>query len=303
MSEGPLVSRLAGMLLAARSYSQEHSRGFGVVGFCAFIGFAAYSALTFPAGGLQQFDLWWLIFGCLVVAPAMQLANALEFRAQGRMLGEHISLRECHDVTLTASMANMLPIPGSLLVRTHRLSQNNDRVEAALTAVVVGLCWLGVSLIVGGLSLSLFSIYVLAGGAVGIGLALTFGSFYLYRRFIATLPGFVQLIAIQAYLTAVSTLNMYLAFRVVGFPISTLQTTVVIVSGPIASSVGVLPSGIGLAEGIVSFLSTLIGISAKVGFVAAAMARLNIVVGVLLGKSARILSTRSNRSRAQLVKN
>ncbi len=286
------MSKILKALLAARNYSQKHSRAFGILGFCGFIGFVIYSAATFPTDDVESFNFWLLLPCYIVVAPLMQLANALEFRAQGRMLDEDISLRECHDVTLNASMANMLPIPGSVLIRTIRLSRNNDKKQAALTSVIVGLCWLGVSLLIGGVSLSFYSRYLLAGGLVLAGVLLTGGSFHLYSKLTSSLPEFSKLIVVQIYLTAVSTLNMYLAFRTIGFPISTLQTTVVIVSGPVASSVGVFPSGIGLAESIVSFLSTLIGISAKVGFLAAALARLNIIIGILLGKLATLASSR-----------
>lgn len=295
------MSKLLKALLAARNYSQKHSRTFGILGFCGFIGFVIYSIATFPTDKVESLNFWLLIPSYLVVAPAMQLANALEFRAQGRMLGEEIPLKECHNVTLNASMANMLPIPGSVLVRTVRLSKNNDKKHAALTSIIVGLCWLGVSLVIGGLSLSFYSRYVIAAGLVLAGLALTAGSFHLYSRLTSSMPQFVQLLGVQIYLTAVSTLNMYLAFRTVGFLIGTLQTTVVIVSGPVASSVGVFPSGIGLAEGIVSFLSTLIGIPATVGFIAAALARLNIIIGILLGKSATIVGSRLTSDADQIA--
>lgn len=211
------------------------------------------------------------------------------------MLGERIPLRECHEITLNASIANLLPLPGSVLVRTVRLAKNNPTKHAALTALVAGLCWVGVSLTVGGIALLTVSVSYLAPVFLAVGIVLLITSFSLRRSLTDQAGGFRDLVLVELLLTAVGGMNLYLAFRAVGFDIDALQSLIVVVSSPLASAAGIFPSGIGLAEAIMSGLSTLLDIPAQVGFLAAAIARLTMTIGLFIGRSVVAFASSSDQ--------
>ena len=273
------------LLRRFRALAQQHRVAFAVVGFALFFGFIVYAVATFPTEDIDTLSPWYLVPAVAVVAPLMQLAKALEFRAQARMLGEHIELHECHEVTLNASIANLMPVPGSVLVRTARLSRNNSTTHAALTAIVAGLCWLGVSMTLCGAALIAVSVASAGAALTCLGIALAAAAYGLGRSLPGSLSGFGELILVEVLLTAVGAASMYLAFRAIGFDIDVLQTVVVAVSGPLASAAGIFPSGIGLSEALVSGLGTLLDIPAQLGFLAAALSRLTTTIGLFVGRA------------------
>ncbi|MGH9112704.1 MAG: lysylphosphatidylglycerol synthase domain-containing protein, partial [Acidimicrobiales bacterium] len=78
----------------------------------------------------------------LVTTPATLALNGLEYRFMGRTLGHRIGFRHAMRISLVASIANYLPAPGGVAVRTAALKRRGSTVRSAVSInAVAGLVW------------------------------------------------------------------------------------------------------------------------------------------------------------------
>ena len=86
---------------------------------------------------------WWPIaVAFFVVSPITLGAKMLEYDAAGRIVGARAPWRRAFDISIVSAAANLLPIPGSVLVTTRatviRLEQEKTELERKVAAVARG---------------------------------------------------------------------------------------------------------------------------------------------------------------------
>ena len=106
--------------------------------------FLVVTALSFRSlAGHVEMHWWVLPILLLVTGPLTQVANAAEFRYMGLINGHRIGWLDSVRLTVAASAANLLPLPGGVVIRTAALRQRGSSYRRALAANgVAGLIWM-----------------------------------------------------------------------------------------------------------------------------------------------------------------
>jgi hypothetical protein len=264
-----------------RAPSPAWQRALFVVAVVVFVvgGFAAARRLDLAASDLR----WWpLAVAAIVGVPLSVLANGLEYAVSARIVEHRIRLREALGVSLLASAANFLPVPGSALVRIQALATGGARYRAAASStVLMGLVWLGTSAVVAGgwllpAGFTEAGALLLLGGAVALVLAAL-----LLRRHQPdagrrrALAGVA--VAVEVMAVAVNALRLLLVMVGLGMSASPATALVLALAVVLASAVGFLPAGVGLREILGAALAPLVALPASAGFLIIACDR---VVGL-----------------------
>jgi uncharacterized membrane protein YbhN (UPF0104 family) len=251
-----------------------------------FIG-AAYVAFR----ALPDVDLRWvpLLIAGIGGVPATVILNAMEYQASGRILDHRIRFVTAVKVTVVGSAANLLPIPGSVIVRVKALSGMGSTYLSAVSAsAAVGGIFVGITVFIAGLAQFFVELYVLAVAWTAAGMAIMAVGYALLRR--GTGPGRAPRLAlrvaiIEAVLVLLGGVRLFLILLGLGFEPHYAQAVGLIVAGAIATAIGFFPAGLGIRELLVAAVSPLVGISAAAGLAAAVVDRLFrfSIMGVIAG--------------------
>lgn len=229
----------------------------------------------------RDIELVWLAGAVALGVPMTVLANATEYRHTARAVGAHVSLAPATRVAVSATAANLLPLPGGALVRITALTRSGVRARAAGSATVIaGLCWIAVGMTLAGLALTSHRPAVGAATALA-GLGIGGGTFAAATRLLGAGKAarwFWKLVTIETASVLASALRMTLGLAALGVGIRPLDGTVLALSGVISNSVGIIPAGLGLKEAITAGLATALVLPASLGFVVSVLDR---AVGLL----------------------
>ncbi len=234
----------------------------------------------------------------LLGVPATVAVNAWEYRVTAGLLGYRIPAVDAARVSVLSTAANLLPIPGAVLVRSRALHQRGTGIGAALSiTTAIGIAWVGVNaLLAGALQLvvgeGLLGTGLLLAGLAVCGLAGLLASrtrgVVLHRSDVGT----VLLVEVVAVVVAAARLQV--ALWGLGFSPDVAQSLALSLAGSLGSAVGFLPAGLGVREVLAAGIGPIVGLPAAVSLVATAVDRvLGLVVlagiaGVLVATGAGI---------------
>jgi hypothetical protein len=230
----------------------------------------------------------------LIGVPATVATNAWEYRVTAGLLGHEVPAGDAARVSVLSTAANLLPIPGAVLVRSRALKQRGTGITAALSVTTaMGIAWVGVTAVLaGGFQLAvgepgLGAIGLAAGIAVS-GLAFLMASrtrgVVLRRSDMAT----IALVEVVAVLVAAARLQ--LALSGLGYSPESSQAFALSLASALGSAVGFLPAGLGVREVLAAGIGPLVGLPAAVSLVATAVDRvlgLVVLAGITLVLVAR----------------
>jgi uncharacterized membrane protein YbhN (UPF0104 family) len=102
-----------------------------------------------------NWDGIWAIL--LVGVPLTILLNALEFILSGRMISVSIAPIKALEVTIIGSAVNMLPLPGSTMVRIAALKLSGAGYKkSTVVTLLFAIVWIGAAFLLAGLVLGIF---------------------------------------------------------------------------------------------------------------------------------------------------
>ncbi len=239
-----------------------------------------YSIRNFPeTDGVR----WPLMVGIGLVAPTVTIwLNAKEFQTQAMIAGQQPGTIEAVRVSVLGTTANLLPLPGAVLVRTQALAAGGSGYAgAAKINAASGLIWLGSSAIVSAIGFGILGSWVIAGLGSAIGVLVWAAGALTAARSGATRHDIGRISLIEALLTLVSGARAYGMLVALSVDVEPSQGLALAVSGAVASAAGIFPAGIGLREALSGVVATLVDLDAAVGIGAAAADRVA-GLGVLL---------------------
>jgi hypothetical protein len=275
-----LDERIAHLLLRrrAREVSESRKRLWLAVAAALFIGAFALGLTTLPE---IHRPVRWLLFvlSGLFGAPALVALGAAEYDASARMLGhDPVPVRESLRVSILSTAANLLPIPGSAIVRTAALYRLGSPIGGAvLSTLTVGLSWVATGALIIGVSLladspDVFGFVLLVGGVLSL------SGIYVVMRRIRGPTGvnslFARIVVIESLFVVVGAVRFLLVVAGLGFSPSLSQAAALTLSGMVASMTGIFPAGLGIRELAAGAISPLINLPASVGIVAASIIRI-----------------------------
>lgn len=251
----------------------------------AVIAFAAGIILSLKSYPNSLAELNWdaILIMALIATPATLGLNALEFLLSARLVGQRISFGRALNVTIVGSAANLLPLPGAAMVRVAALKSGGATLRSGLfaTAILAAMS-LGLGFAYSGtwalaISQSLLGVGLVAAGFLALLMAgLVARELYGESRVVAGLMAVrLGLITLDAYRT-------FLAFAAISYPASFAQASVITISTVLAAIVAVVPSGLGLREGIAALAAPLVGLNAAAAFLAMSLSRIVSLSVVLL---------------------
>jgi uncharacterized membrane protein YbhN (UPF0104 family) len=243
---------------------------------------------------------WELILvAALVCVPVITALNALEYRVMAHFADHHPPPLEIVQVSIMGSAANLLPVPGAVVVRLANLRKGGVRVTRGLNlTAIIGITWVGSACVLGGIA-QIFSHPDFGAVALALGIALMAVSLVLLSRTLepgTRLAGSIELIAIEVGFVTMQALRLFLVAAALRFDVSFAQSTALVIAAVSAAAIGFLPAGLGAREFIAAVLSPIVGIPAAVGLVITAVDRvINLVV---LSIFAGIVTWATRRERA-----
>ncbi|MEL0284439.1 MAG: hypothetical protein VW964_07715, partial [Ilumatobacter sp.] len=228
-------------------------------------------AWAWNRAGLTVDDLSWksLVALALIAAPASLLLKAAEFIVAARIAGQQPGPRLAMETAVVSSAANLLPLPGSLLVTVKALADGGAGYGGAVAASAVpGIAWLGITGVVGGSALVIE-------GAAAVGLIVLIGGLVAFvgagAVFHSTGPSngrpalVLAILLVETGWLAVSGLRFTLAAAVIGVDLTLPQALALSVAGAITVAIGFFPGGLGVREALIAALSPLIGLDLETG--------------------------------------
>jgi hypothetical protein len=245
--------------------------------------------------GIPLADDWYL---WLLLAAALSLVtfciNAAEFAVSAWFLSVRPGVADSLRVSILASAANVMPVPGAALVRTQALKRLGLGYRKAISATaVIGLAWVATGALVAGALLvpagetALGAVTLVAGvvgWAVAVALLVTQVGALGARR---ALP---RIVAVEIASVGAGVVRTWVVLRALGFDAGAAEAAALAAAGIVASAAGIFPGGIGLREALSAGVGAIVGLPAAAGALMAAVDR---VVGyvVLALCSAVVLAT------------
>jgi len=228
----------------------------------------------------------------IVSFPAIVATSIVRYRLLALASGKNMTLRGSARVIVSGIAANMMPLPGSILIRAAGLTDNGKRfARATRFSIAATSIWLGVATTFS----AAFAVYLglILGGTIGLatGLLLIAAGMSTFPR--DTVEGFPLLIlSANALLMTFMTFQYWLAFAATGSTIGISQAAFLTICGPIGVVIAIAPAGMGVTELSAAALSTLVGIEPSRAFVALALSR----IAQLVVTSALALILRHDRA-------
>lgn len=251
----------------------------------AVVAFAAGIFLSLRSYPNSLADLNWdaILIMALIATPATLALNALEFQFAARLIGQQISFGNALNVTIVGSAANLLPLPGAAMVRVAALKSGGATLRSGLFATAIlavmslglGFAYSGTwALSIGG------SPYAI--GLVVVGVAALLVAWLVARELYGASMVVVYLAAVRLGLIALDAYRTFLAFGAIGYAATFAQASVITISTVLAAIVAVVPSGLGLREGIAALAAPLVGLNSAAAFLAMSLSRIVSLSVVLL---------------------
>jgi uncharacterized membrane protein YbhN (UPF0104 family) len=268
------LGRWWSLLRARRSPRLE--RALTALAFAIFVVAAVMAYRHLPS--LEARIRWpFLALAAVVGVPALIVVNGAEYRVAGLVLGRRVPLLESLRVSLLGSAANILPVPGAVLVRTRALRQLGIPYrEGGSVTVAVGAGWIGTAGVLSGPLLlwagrrAVGSLLLLGGSA-----ALAASAWLIARHSAGrTAPLFLRVLAVEIAAVAVGTFRYYFVLLGLGIDASLPQAAAFTVAASASSATGLFPGGLGIRELLAGAVSDLVGLTIAVGVFAAAVNRL-----------------------------
>jgi len=221
----------------------------------------------------------------LVFAPATAILSAAEYHQTARLVGADVSWRNAVEVSIASSAANLLPLPGSFIVRSAALQgAGASRGEAIAAPLSVGFAWIGIGGLLGGGWLLVtapngFAAIMFIAGLVVMALsALAVQRTKNEHSSIAMRSIWL----VEAAMTLLAGFRFYLIIDALGFDISMGQGLALATSSILATAVGVIPGGLGLRELLAGGFAPLVAVAAAVGVLGAVVNRIVGMIGLAL---------------------
>ena len=281
-------------MAALRSWASTpgHRRIAYVVAVALFVGSTAAAWQALPAGrpGLD----WGLVaIAALLVVPGA-VVNAEEYRLSARIVGQEVPVPAALRVSIIAAAFNLLPIPGSVLVRTRALARGGSSTTRAVSSTLaVGVVYLAVALVIVAAVQAARS-PATAAAALVVGLAMFVGAAVVTRRLADGRVGRVlaHLVVVEVLSVLVKAVRLHLVIQALGFEPSVAQATSLAMATVAASAIGIFPGGLGIRELLSALIAPAVDLPASVGLIGTSLERVIGLATLSVLSVAVLLATR-----------
>lgn len=245
----------------------------------AIVGLSIAMVWAWRRSALRLDDLrWWPLAALAAVAAPLSLVlKAAEFTVASRVVGQRPSRARALEVAMVSSAANLLPVPGSLLVTVQTIAAEGAGYGgAARASAVPGIAWLGVTGVAGGAAIALVGPLSVGLASIGAGVVALVASWLVLRSVTAASERVAlaaAVLVVESAWLAVSGLRFTLAAAVLGVDLELGQAIALSVAGAVTAAIGFVPGGLGVREALIAALSPVIGLDVETGVLLGAVDR------------------------------
>jgi hypothetical protein len=240
--------------------------------------------------------LSWLPLAVVAIIgmPALLVLNSAEYVIAVQAVGGRVGLAGALRLNVVASAANLLPIPGSILVRIQGLRNTGASYPAATASTaVVGVSWVALSVFAAGVLQVVVGAPGVGAVAAGVGVALALVAWTMARlqpgvAYTRSLTG--RLLAVEVARVAVLAIRFHLLLLALGTSPTVAQSVALTIAVAVSTAVAVFPGGLGIRELSAAAIGPVVGLPASVSLVAVALDR--VLSLAVLGAAAAVLALR-----------
>jgi len=217
------------------------------------------------------------LIGVFLGALATTVSNAWGLQLIASYSAVRLSFRDAVLVSSFGSLSNILPIPGSILVRGGALVSRGATVKQSATGIALAaVIWIGLAGLVTGLALAT------QGAALGWPAVLLCGLLSIAALGRLALQGNARLAAAflvqRAVMLSITVLRFWFGFQAVGASANLVEAATFSVASVFGAVVAIVPAGLAVSEAMAAALAGLTALSPAIVFIVVA---LNRVVGLL----------------------
>jgi len=269
------VTDLLRRLAAVRTWASTPRRR-GAAYAVAVVVFVVSTALAWRAlpPAREPIDWWLVALTALLVAPGAWV-NAEEYRVSARVVGQRVAMLPALRISIIAAAVNLLPIPGSVIVRTAALARGGSTTtQAVASTLAVGVAYLGVAMAI--VSAVTLSSPGTAAVLLAVGLGMVAGAGVLIHRLApagTTARLLRDLVVVEALSVLVKAVRLLLTIQALGFEVSIVQATSLSMATVAGSAIGIFPGGLGIRELLSGLIAPAVDLPAAVGLVGTSFER------------------------------
>lgn len=272
------VQRVVAALTAARSWAARPQLRPWLIGvsLVVFLAVTAWSVVNLPDLG-DRVRPGLLLVLVVAGAPLALLASTLELQAIARVAGVRLATGPAATATVAASVANLLPLPGSVVVRAGVLAREGAGLGAIARATAAGgLLQLTVALGFLGAVAGRLDVAGVCAAAATVGLVVAAGLMGRDRVLLG------RLAVAEVILVGVAAARLAIALAGLGYPAGVRGTAGLTAASVLATAAAVAPGGLGLRELLSGAVAPLVAVPAAVGALSGAVDRVAFLVGVVV---------------------
>ncbi len=243
-------------------------------GLVLFLGGLYIAVREFP-GNWEGVNLGPALFVLLGWVPLTLAIGSLELCIMARQLNTRLAFGAASRIVILGAAANILPIPGGLIARVVGLRAAGAGVKGSFTLTMcnAGL-WIGVSCIVGGISLLRGNRMELGVVLISAGVCMSLGMVWAMLWLGSRLGFALQAVILKLMLVLADAARIWFCLQAFNFPYAFTQTMVLVLASVLRNTVTVVPAGLGVGEVLSAILAPLTAMSAAGAFIAAALNRI-----------------------------
>lgn len=245
--------------------------------FCFATLFAFGIAYSFMALDLKVTDVdasALLIVACFI--PVSIIFNSVELQLCGKVANQSLGFRSALGYSSMATIANLLPIPASILIRGRALVSSGVGMAQAgrIIAAAAGM-WLVMAFGISGFFLT-------TGWIAGIITILSVVLIMVISRWItnrSSIATAVSFIAVRAIMLFILIARLYFSFIAIHSAKPLEEVAIYSVAGIAGTAVAIVPAGLGIAEGFGALIAEAAGSDPAAAFLALGLDRIMGLLG------------------------
>jgi hypothetical protein len=210
-----------------------------------------------------------LISPVLFLAAVSALLSAFRFQISGLLFKVEIPYQDAITVISYGTLANLLPIPGALIIRFEYLRKKAGAKRSSLIQVLGILVWFTVGFIL--LTTITSGPYKVL--AITMSAAMSLSSVYLAWRAKMSKIYFLILYLIQISMTLINIAKLWLIFSILSLSVDLSLPTALAITDIVASTSAIIPSGLGISETAAAAVTAFFEVHPSIGFVVASLNR------------------------------
>jgi len=249
----------------------------GLLGATLTVLLAVRSAQRLPP--IEEPAWWAFVVLAAITSPLTLGLNAAELLTIARLGEVHLDRVAAFRISVVGSVANLLPIPGALLIRSSALYRAGMSLpDVAMTNGLAAGLWLALS--GAAMGAALLCCHTVAGATITVAGVLVAATLAVR---LARYQGWrlaLQLLGIEAMTVGVTSLRVGLAFVAIDQSVDAASAVVIGASQPLSAAAGVFPGGLGLRELLSGLLARAVDVSSDAAILAAVVDRVTGLAGL-----------------------